>query len=184
MPPKFHIPMTDERFAAVYSRHYASLVRFLSGFAPGADPYDLAQEVFVRLYRKGGAVPDGEVLYWLLRVARNLALNSLRRQRLWDSLRQLMAPLQRSHESPEESMRATEVREAVHSTLAALSPDWRAAILLREWEGLSYDEIAAVLGVPVSKVRSDLFRARQRMRALLRPATTTPIETTAKGAER
>jgi RNA polymerase sigma-70 factor, ECF subfamily len=177
--------MTDERFAGVYSRHYASLVRFLSGFAaPGADPHDLAQEVFVRLYRKGGAVPDDEVLFWLFRVARNLALNSIRRQRLWHSLRQLLAPLQRRHDNPEESMRANEVRQAVHATLAELSPDWRAALLLREWEGLSYDEIARVLGVPVTKVRSDLFRARQKMRLLLRPAVTPRIESTAKGAER
>jgi RNA polymerase sigma-70 factor (ECF subfamily) len=63
--------------------------------------------------------------------------------------------------SPDEQLAAGELREVVEATIKALPEDLRAALTLREYDGLSYEEIAAVMECPVGTVRSRIFRARE-----------------------
>jgi RNA polymerase sigma-70 factor, ECF subfamily len=160
--------MTEESFAGAYATFHPQIVRFLRGMLAGrGDAGDLAQEVFLRLYASGSAAPEGErVRFWLFRVARNLALNELRRVSIRERLRAFIRPFG-LHDDPHERAVQDERRRLVAKHLAKLRPDHRAALLLCEWEEMSYEDIAATLDVSVAKVKSDIFRARQSLRAAL-----------------
>jgi RNA polymerase sigma-70 factor (ECF subfamily) len=153
----------DDDFETLYARYYAPLVRFLRGMlAARADAApDLAHDAFVRLHAASVAEPDAR--FWLFRVARNLALNELKRRTLRDRLAALI-PFA-SPRTPHELAVDDERRRRLMQHVARLPEDQRAALLLREWEELSYEEIAAALETTVAKVRTDLFRARQTLRA-------------------
>lgn len=152
----------DDDFASTYRAVYPSVVRFAEGMlgAP-ADAHDIAQEAFVRLSRSD--VPSDRARFWLFRVARNLALNELRRRRRLEALKRLVGWMTRPA-TPFETLARREDERRLHSSLDRLPEHLRAPLLLREWESMSYGEIASALGVTVEKVRSDLFRARQRLR--------------------
>ena len=160
--------MNDDSFADAYAAFHPQIVRFLRGMLAGrGDASDLAQEVFLRLHTTGN-VPDGErVRFWLFRVARNLAMNELRRVSIRERLRAFIRPFA-THDDPHERIVADERRRLVAKHLAQLRPDHRAALLLCEWEEMSYEDIAVTLDVSVAKVKSDIFRARQSLRAALR----------------
>lgn len=160
--------MNDDSFAGAYAAFHPQIVRFLRGMLGGrGDANDLAQEVFLRLHASGSAAPEGErVRFWLFRVARNLALNELRRVSIRERLRAFLRPLV-TLDDPHERAVADERRRLVARQLAKLRPDHRAALLLCEWEEMSYEDIAMTLDVSVAKVKSDIFRARQALRAAL-----------------
>ncbi len=147
-----------------YRLHYSSVVRFLIGFGAG-DAEDLAQETFVRFERSGNDVPADRARFWLIRVARNLALNELRRRRVRERAAALEVVVRQA--DPEVSLERRGELERCLTMLQSLPDDQRAAIILRDVEELSYAEIAATLDVDVSKVKSDLFRARHRLREQL-----------------
>jgi RNA polymerase sigma-70 factor (ECF subfamily) len=151
----------DER---TYELHYASIVRFLTGFGVG-DAEDLAQETFLRFARANVAIPPERTRFWLFRVARNIALNEIRRRRIRERGSVVDAP--RQDESVETTLAAREDLARCLTMLQSLPEEWRATIILRDVEELSYAEIATTLGVEVSKVKSDLFRARTRLREQL-----------------
>lgn len=158
---------TDEAFAVVYAAHYPAIVRFAEGMlAGGADAHDLAQETFVRLHRAGDGLPRDHVRFWLIRVARNLAINELRRRATLRRLH-LLLPWIDPPPDPHEIAAGREERSRVRALLRELPPNLRAPLLLREWELLPYADIARALGATESKIKSDLFRARRRLRAAL-----------------
>ena len=159
--------MTDDAFADTYATNYPAIVRFAEGMlACGADAHDLAQETFVRLHRANPDLPLNEVRFWLIRAARNLAINELRRRERLRHLHRLLpfiAPPKDPHELADER----EQRSRIRMLLGELPPHLRAPLMLREWELMSYADIARALGINESKVKSDLFRARQRLREAL-----------------
>ncbi|MEY2593186.1 MAG: hypothetical protein RI972_875 [Pseudomonadota bacterium] len=145
---------------------------------------DLAQEAFIRAYR---ALPQfrGESAFytWLYRIAVNTAKKQLmvlgrdpvitesalaerREQEDETSAPQLE---QRDDETPEAVLAGKEVARVVNEAVQALSQDLRQALVLREIEGLSYEEIAQVMNCPVGTVRSRIFRAREAIAQRLRP---------------
>ena len=145
---------------------------------------DLAQEAFIRAYR---ALPQfrGESAFytWLYRIAVNTAKKQLmvlgrdpvitesalaerREQEDETSAPQLE---QRDDETPEAVLAGKEVARVVNEAIQALSEDLRQALVLREIEGLSYEEIAQVMNCPVGTVRSRIFRAREAIAQRLRP---------------
>lgn len=137
-----------------------------------AEAEDAAQDAFLRAYARLAtfdlARPFGP---WMRRVAANLCLNRLEargpaQRPLDDELDQ--AP-DASHANPEAAQAQAEQAEAIRAALAALPPRYRAVIELRHFQELSYDEIAAELALPLSDVKSYLFRARQKLARLLRP---------------
>ncbi len=145
---------------------------------------DLAQEAFIRAYR---ALPqfrgESAVFNWLYCIAVNTAKKQLmvlgrdpvitesalaerREQEDETSAPQLE---QRDDETPEAVLAGKEVARVVNEAVQALSQDLRQALVLREIEGLSYEEIAQVMNCPVGTVRSRIFRAREAIAQRLRP---------------
>ena len=144
-----------------------------------AEALDVAQEAFLKAYR---AIPkfrgDSAFYTWMYRIAINTAKNHLvaARRRPLDYSTDISEPeafdwhanLQ-DHDSPEGQAIGDELRETVESAIAGLPDDLRTAIILREIDGLSYDEIAQVMECPVGTVRSRIFRAREAIDSSIRP---------------
>ncbi len=145
---------------------------------------DIAQETFIRAYR---AIPQfrGESAFytWLYRIAVNTAKKALvdmkrdpviteaafasRDEDGEETSRSDHEPI--NYETPEALLATKEIGEAVNSAIDALSEDLRQAIMLREIEGLSYEEIASAMDCPIGTVRSRIFRAREAIAERLRP---------------
>jgi RNA polymerase sigma-70 factor (ECF subfamily) len=140
---------------------------------------DVAQEAFVKAYRALGSFRGDSAFYtWLYRIAVNTARNAMasRQRRPLDYEAELSEGEQSTVESrlrhtdtPEATVLSEEIRETVNRAVAALPEDLRTAIILREIEGLSYEEIAAAMDCPVGTVRSRIFRAREAIDRSLHP---------------
>ena len=126
---------------------------------------DLAQEIFVRLYQTRGRWAEADMFVpWLIRVSRNLCLDHLRRRKARppaedipvDEMHSLAAP----GSTPEEEYVARLRKSVVHRALQALGRLSREMILLKEIQGLSLEEIASMLNIPVGTVKSRSNRAR------------------------
>jgi RNA polymerase sigma-70 factor (ECF subfamily) len=161
----------DEEFVSFFNDVYASLCRFLECLMGGRGTArdaaaDIAQESFLRLHRFGlYRLPANEARYWIFRVARNLALNEIDKNRTRVRLSDKAGEAsQRSCPSPEDELVRAERSRLISELLQDLPERQRAALLLREQEEMSYQEIARVLGVSESSVKSDIFRARRSLR--------------------
>jgi RNA polymerase sigma-70 factor, ECF subfamily len=144
-----------------------------------ADAEDVAQEAFIKAYR---ALPqfrgDSAFYTWLYRIAINTAKNALAARdrnpvsyeldmQSNDDSSDVVNRL-RDPETPEGLALTEEIRDTVNQAIEALPEDLRTAIVLRELEGLSYEEIAASMDCPVGTVRSRIFRAREAIDRRLR----------------
>ncbi len=140
------------------------------------EAWDLAQETFVKAHRAlGGFRGDCGFKPWLLRIAANHAKDFLKRRRLetvaFDDARETDAP-----SGAQEPDRAVELRElgaAIHRALDQLPEKHRTAFILREYEGLSYQEMAEAMECNLGTVMSRLFHARRKLQELLRSAGVT-----------
>ena len=140
---------------------------------------DIAQEAFIKAYRALPSFRGDSAFYtWLYRIAINTAKNSLvsTKRRPIDYDLDLQDPEQYAlqarltdGETPEHLVLTEEIRETVNGAMAELPEDLRTAIVLREIDGLSYEEIAASMDCPVGTVRSRIFRAREAIDRKLRP---------------
>jgi len=144
-----------------------------------AEALDVAQEAFLKAYR---AVPsfrgDSAFYTWLYRIAINTAKNYLvaSKRRPLDYDLDLQDPEQFDMQSrlsdvatPEAVAQSEEIRAMVNKTIDGLPEDLRTAIVLREVEGMSYEEIAQAMDCPVGTVRSRIFRAREAVDKRLKP---------------
>ena len=152
----------------VYNLTYRML-----GNAPDAE--DAAQEAFVRAYTKLDSYdPMRSFSSWLLAIAAHYCIDRLRRRRwVWFSLQDKDLPsdiLASPEISPEGCAVNHEMEARVQTMLDSLRPDYRAALVLRYWYDLSYEEIAKMTGSTVSAVKSRLFRARRVLAKELQPA--------------
>lgn len=156
----------DEEFAAVFKALYGEVRRFLECLLGSrTSAQDVAQEAFMRLYRKGDGVPRSEVRFWIFRVARNLALNELGKAETRKKLTSNVVEMQRPKmTNPEKQYEQAERERIIVRLLKSLPEDQRAALLLREQQEMSYREIAVVLNVSESKVKVDIHRARLFLR--------------------
>lgn len=144
-----------------------------------AEAEDIAQEAFIKAYR---ALPqfrgDSAFYTWLYRISINTAKNAIAsRERSpieydldlqdgessWEAQSRLRDP-----DTPEGLVLTEEIRQTVNSAIDQLPEDLRTAIVLRELEGLSYEEIASAMECPVGTVRSRIFRAREAIDRRLR----------------
>ena len=129
-----------------------------------ADAEDVAQEVFIRLHRNGLKFPSTAALSsWLYRVTVNLCLDRIRSARLWNGLSEMPS---RSASAEAVAIR-DEQRKQLMAALGKLPAKERAAIVLREIEGLSTAEVAEALGSTETTVRSQVSKAMGRLRMLL-----------------
>ena len=167
MPPLSH----DDRDARV--RQYADLVyrtalRIVGGTDDAAD---VTQEALVRIWQKGDAVPAAKLRAWCARVARNAALDHLRRGSVrphtWE--RDTPMPDGDLHApSPADDAEQADLRRHLDRAIAALDEPYRSIVVLREIEGLSYAEVSDALDLPLNTMKVYLHRARRRLRLGLR----------------
>jgi RNA polymerase sigma-70 factor (ECF subfamily) len=144
-----------------------------------ADAEDVAQDAFIKAYR---ALPqfrgDSAFYTWLYRIAINTAKNALVSRDRTAGAYEIdahgpdegsdMGGRLRDPDTPEGLALSEEIRNIVHAAIGALPEDLRTAIVLRELEGLSYEEISAAMNCPVGTVRSRIFRAREAIDGKLR----------------
>ncbi|MBV9026539.1 MAG: RNA polymerase sigma factor SigE [Streptomycetaceae bacterium] len=161
-------PPSWEEIVNTHSARVYRLAYRLSGNQHDAE--DLTQEVFVRVFRSLSSYTPGTFEGWLHRITTNLFLDMVRRrQRIrFDALADDAAERIASHEpSPAQHFNDTHFDADVQQALDMLAPDFRAAVVLCDIEGLSYEEIAATLGVKLGTVRSRIHRGRSHLRSAL-----------------
>jgi RNA polymerase sigma-70 factor (ECF subfamily) len=153
-------------FSMLVRRHQAAVYRVCYRvLGEPEDAADATQEAFIRAYRKLDTFAGRSAFRtWLLRLAINVSLNERGRRKHEVVLEEAYAaPLP----GPEEEVLRLEAVAHVHQALQALTPQHRAAVVLRDLEGLSYGEAALVLGVPEGTVKGWAYRGRERLKDLL-----------------
>jgi RNA polymerase sigma-70 factor (ECF subfamily) len=160
-----------------YQHRIISLVaRYVSD---QTEALDVAQEAFIKAYR---AIPrfrgDSAFYTWLYRIAINTAKNWLvaKKRRpptsdidAADAEKYDMDSRLKEQGTPENELMREEIRRTVYDTIAELPDDLRTAIILREMDGMSYEEIAVTMDCPIGTVRSRIFRAREAIHEKLKP---------------
>ena len=144
-----------------------------------AEAQDVAQEAFIKAYRALRNFRGDSAFYtWLYRIAINTAKNWLVAQKrrppssdidAVDAEQYDMDSRLKDKATPENELLREEIKKTVYDTIAELPEDLRTAIVLREMEGMSYEEIAVTMECPIGTVRSRIFRAREAIDDKLRP---------------
>lgn len=161
--------LRNEEITAIFQENYSNLCRFLESIVGrGRNAQDIAQESFLRLCKiQAGDIAASEVRFWLFRVARNLALDEVKKSNtragLWNRVAEFF---NKTEANPEDLLVRSENQRIILELLNLLPEHQRSALLLREQEEMTYREIASVLNVSEGKVKVDIFRARERLRAL------------------
>jgi RNA polymerase sigma-70 factor (ECF subfamily) len=163
-------PWTPPSWDEVVRTHSARVYRLayrLTGNQHDAE--DLTQEVFVRVFRSLSSYTPGTFEGWLHRITTNLFLDMVRRKARirFDALPDDAERLPGKEPGPAQVYDDTHFDDDVQAALDALPPDFRAAVVLCDLEGLSYEEIAATLGIKIGTVRSRIHRGRSQLRAAL-----------------
>ena len=148
-----------------------------------AEAEDVAQEAFVKAYRALGSFRGDSAFYtWLYRIAVNTARNTMAsRQRrpleyeadLSESEQSSVDARMKDTDTPEAAALSEEIHQTVNRAVEELPEDLRTAIILREIEGLSYEEISESMSCPIGTVRSRIFRAREAIAQELKPVLDT-----------
>lgn len=143
------------------------------------DVQDVTQEAMIKIYRAlPGFRGDSEFYTWIYRIALNAAKNHLitRNRRppvndidVMDAEQMIPDARLKDEDTPERILHREEIRKAINEAIVQLPEDLRTAVTLREYDGLSYEQIAEVMGCPVGTVRSRIFRAREAIDARLFP---------------
>ncbi len=175
----------------LYQRQVYNLCLRMLGSPQAAE--DATQEAFLSAYRHIGSFRGERFSSWLLRIANNVCIDELRRQR-----RRTTVPIEGERDGepvtvdvadpaagPEELAERSEVRSRIAAGLAELPPEQRAAIVMADVQGFSYEEVADALGCSVGTVKSRIFRGRERLRRFLQSLPEPPhaaVRLTGEGA--
>ncbi|MDR2014788.1 MAG: RNA polymerase sigma factor RpoE [Azoarcus sp.] len=170
-----------QAFGLLVSKYQRKLHRLLARLVRDpAEVEDLAQETFIKAYRALGSFRGESAFYtWLYRIGVNTAKNYLAAQvrrvpvsamaDLGDMEGAEGAERLRDFDTPERQLMTRQIALTVDEAMAGLPNELREAIILRELEGLSYEDIASAMDCPIGTVRSRIFRAREAIAARLRP---------------
>lgn len=170
-----------QAFGLLVAKYQRKLMRLLSRLIRDpAEAEDVAQETFIKAYRALGSFRGESAFYtWLYRIGVNTAKNHLVSQGRraptstefdseeaegFEEGEQL-----RDINTPERLLMTKQIGQTVEEAMAALPEELRTAIVLREIDGLAYEEIATVMDCPIGTVRSRIFRAREAIAQRLRP---------------
>ena len=158
-------------FGTLVERHREVVHRVAARIVGAKDADDVAQESFLRAFHRLGQF-RGEATFrsWLLRITHNTALNALARRRgeTHEDEAEAAADVPARGRTPAEELEVSERRERLLRKLEQLQPAHRAVLVLRELEGLSYEEIAEITNAPLGSVKGRLHRARRELIELLR----------------
>jgi RNA polymerase sigma factor (sigma-70 family) len=178
-PEDWTAPTWDEVVRTHSARVYRLAYR-LTGNQHDAE--DLTQEVFVRVFRSLSSYTPGTFEGWLHRITTNLFLDLVRRRqriRFEGFAEDAHERLPGRDPSPQQLLDDRSLDGDIQEALDSLPPDFRAAVVLCDIEGLSYEEIAATLGIKLGTVRSRIHRGRAALRAALEHRSRTPDPYTA-----
>jgi RNA polymerase sigma-70 factor (ECF subfamily) len=174
-------------FQELIKRHQKNVFAMLYQLAPEwRDLNDLAQEVFIRVYRGIHNLRNPKIFRsWLNQIILNLFYDELRKrprqiktismdQTLEDDSgeNEFLREVRDSKLKPDELIINQETKEAIKIAMKQLPEQFRTAIVLRELQGLQYEEIAEMLGCALGTVKSRIWRARERLQVLLEPLLT------------
>jgi len=158
-------------FEAIYNRYERRIYAFTYRLMGNAeDAYDLTQDTFVKAYMAlPRTAPDLNLSAWLHRIASNACMDVLRRRKLirwlpWETFDTNPAIEPAADDDPVGDYNQVETSSEVQTVLNKLSPKHRMALVLKEYQGMSCDEIGDVMGASRSAVKSLLFRAREEFR--------------------
>lgn len=170
-------------FVSLYNRYkapvYAFCVKMLLD-RPLAQ--DAMQETFLRVYEnRDRLTKTGSFKAWLFTIARNQCLNNLRRRSRQVPLDEYTPVPGTSREGPSHRMEKSEQVALINRYLAQLKPEYREIIILREYQNLSYEEIAAVTRSTLSAVKSRLFKARRKLARFMDPVINRELRETKAG---
>lgn len=164
-------PWTPPSWDEIVEQHTARVYRLAYRLTGNRyDAEDLTQEVFIRVFRSLASYTPGTFEGWLHRITTNLFLDmTRRRQRIrFERLgEETAARLHGAEPTPAQAFDDRQLEPDIQEALADLVPEYRAAVILCDLEGLSYQEIAAALGVKLGTVRSRIHRGRAQLRAAL-----------------
>ncbi|GAB2823272.1 RNA polymerase sigma factor SigE [Actinocorallia aurea] len=178
-------PPSWEQIVTEHSGRVFRLAYRLTGNRHDAE--DLTQDVFVRVFRSLSSYTPGTFEGWLHRITTNLFLDGARRrQRIrFDALTDEAAARLRSVDrGPAQIIDDAALDPDVQAALDSLAPEYRVAVVLCDIEGLTYEEIAATLGVKLGTVRSRIHRGRAQLRMALehrKPRSARPADAVAAG---
>ena len=161
-------------------KYQHKIIQLVNGYIKDpSEAQDVAQEVFLKAYRALGSFRGEAAFYtWLYRIAINTAKNYLlsRSRRsssfevdIQDAEAIENAPQLQGMDTPERHLLNEEIVDTIKTTIENLPEEMRIAIMLREFEGMSYEEIAVAMDCPVGTVRSRIFRAREAIDSKLNP---------------
>lgn len=157
--------ISEKAFAELYTRHSSKIYAYIRRFLGGREEAnDVFQETFVRFHQS--ASKDREmtnVPAFLLKIARNLCVNALRRDKKNVEFEEYMVV------KSEDRSDKDELLNLIKSAMELLPDDYREVFVLREYEGLSYAEIADVTNESLANVKVRIYRAKQKIREILAP---------------
>jgi RNA polymerase sigma-70 factor (ECF subfamily) len=169
-----------QAFDLLISKYQHRIVSLVTRYVSDRDEaLDVAQEAFIKAFRAIGNFRGDSAFYtWLYRIAINTAKNWLVAQKrrppasdidATDAEQYDMDSRLKDKASPENELLRDEIKQTVYGTIAQLPDDLRTAIMLREMEGMSYEDIATTMDCPIGTVRSRIFRAREAIDQKLKP---------------
>jgi len=172
-----------EAFEQLIGPHLGRLYNYLARMVGDpSDAEDLTQDAILRAHRAIRSFRGGATFQtWLYRIATNIAVDALRRRgrheakvsSLDDPVQADQGPIARevpdTQHDPQELAETAELSQQVQKAIEQLSPKLRAVVVLFDLQGLTYEEIADTLRLPLGTVKSRLFNARTRLRELLQP---------------
>lgn len=141
---------------------------------------DLTQETFLKVFRFAGRYrPGASFSTWLYRIATNVSIEELRRRRRWsarfiefsrpETHEQVLANARETRPGPKANLLREEIAARVRTALYSLPPKYRFPVVLRDLQGLTYQEVAEVTRLPVNTVKTRLNRGRLLLKEKLRP---------------
>jgi RNA polymerase sigma-70 factor, ECF subfamily len=177
---------SDSAFDYLVTYYHSSVYNLVYGIlSDAADAADVTQEVFLRVFRGiRGFRRSSSLKTWLYRVSVRQALNH--RRWCWRHHRQQVSidadgpehgpagDLEDGEATPFEQCAAREIENKVRRALGEVPPVFRSAVILRDLEGLSYEEVAEILEVSVGTVKSRILRGRRMLKEILDPLLRTP----------
>jgi RNA polymerase sigma-70 factor (ECF subfamily) len=171
-----------EQFIAILKRYQTQVYKLATYMLNDEEEAkDVTQEAFLKAWQVFETIRQKTAKAWLLKTATNLCIDRLRRRKFqsaWDEYDAEYSELEIGNKmfgvidqtpDPLEQCLNQETRELVQKAIAQLPPDYRIAVVLRDLEELSYEEIATMLNLSIGTVKSDIFRGRRMLKKILRP---------------
>ena len=161
--------MTRCTFEEAVERHRPELLAYLRRLLGNIhDAEDVCQDAFLRAYRAVDRLEaDSNLRAWMYKVATNTALTFLKRRKQ-ASARAVDMELETIEDGAANSWRRTELLHSIVRAVSALPPKQRAALMQRQFHGLSYEEIGKALGCTAESARANVYQAIKKLRAALR----------------